>query len=142
MYFDLDRFKSINDRSGHAEGDRALRDFAKLLQQASRESEVIGRIGGDEFAVFATGAVDEGLAGALGRLHVAVADCNREGQRGYDIAYSVGAGAFDATDRAPCRSGHHESCGHADVSPKQRRRAAAENVLVKKGQGRATALPL
>lgn len=61
MYFDLDRFKPINDRFGHAEGDRALGDFSKLLQQTFRESDVIGRIGGDEFAVFASGAVDEGL---------------------------------------------------------------------------------
>jgi diguanylate cyclase (GGDEF)-like protein len=133
MYFDLDHFKPINDRFGHAEGDRALRDFARLLQQTFRESDVIGRIGGDEFAVFATGAVDEGLASALGRLHAAVAEFNREGQRGYDLAYSVGAVAFDATQ--------HRAVGDimkaADTlmyQHKQQRRSGAEGPAAASGQ--------
>jgi GGDEF domain-containing protein len=51
LFFDLDLFKQINDRFGHAEGDRALTTFAQLLKQTFRESDVLGRLGGDEFAV-------------------------------------------------------------------------------------------
>ena len=100
LFFDLDRFKPINDRFGHAEGDRALRSFATLLQQNFRESDVIGRLGGDEFAVFASGAVLGGLSGALDRLQAAVAQFNDEAQRGYDILYSVGTVAFDPARHA------------------------------------------
>lgn len=51
LFIDLDDFKRINDNHGHEAGDRALEAFANLLRQSFRESDVIGRIGGDEFAV-------------------------------------------------------------------------------------------
>ena len=51
VYFDLDGFKAINDRFGHAMGDGVLRTVAERLAEHVRESDVLGRIGGDEFAV-------------------------------------------------------------------------------------------
>lgn len=51
VYFDLDAFKSVNDRFGHAAGDAALRTVAERLQTLVRENDVVGRMGGDEFAV-------------------------------------------------------------------------------------------
>jgi diguanylate cyclase (GGDEF)-like protein len=51
VLFDLDRFKELNDREGHQEGDRLLRAFAAALSGTLRETDVAGRIGGDEFAV-------------------------------------------------------------------------------------------
>ncbi|WP_242468391.1 GGDEF domain-containing protein [Burkholderia plantarii] len=48
---DLDHFKSLNDRWGHALGDRALRHFAQVLEQEARSGDIVGRIGGGEFAV-------------------------------------------------------------------------------------------
>lgn len=51
LYFDLDDFKTINDAHGHNAGDSVLRHFADLLQSQIRDSDVLARIGGDEFAV-------------------------------------------------------------------------------------------
>ena len=51
LYADLDNMKTINDTLGHEAGDQALRDTATLLHETFRESDVIGRMGGDEFAV-------------------------------------------------------------------------------------------
>ena len=51
LYFDLDGFKAINDRLGHAAGDAALKAVADHLIKSVRESDVIGRMGGDEFAI-------------------------------------------------------------------------------------------
>jgi diguanylate cyclase (GGDEF)-like protein len=51
VYFDLDGFKSVNDRFGHAAGDAALQAVAQRLSDNVRESDVVGRMGGDEFAV-------------------------------------------------------------------------------------------
>ena len=51
LMFDLDHFKSINDRFGHAIGDEALRVFAKTIQSTLRDGDIVGRLGGEEFAV-------------------------------------------------------------------------------------------
>lgn len=96
LYFDLDLFKQINDRFGHAEGDRALVSFSRTLMANFRESDVIGRLGGDEFAVFLTNTSEQEMATVLGHFEATVADYNRASKRGYDLLYSVGAVGYDA----------------------------------------------
>src|SRR6202020_1715499 len=54
-YLDLDRFKVVNDTSGHLAGDSMLREVAKLLRAAVRASDFVGRLGGDEFGMLLVG---------------------------------------------------------------------------------------
>ncbi|HWA04333.1 MAG TPA: GGDEF domain-containing protein [Rhizomicrobium sp.] len=59
VYFDLDGFKLVNDTHGHAGGDAVLAHFAQTLQQNVRDSDVVGRLGGDEFGVLLSHANQE-----------------------------------------------------------------------------------
>jgi diguanylate cyclase (GGDEF)-like protein len=90
LYFDLDRFKQINDLHGHSEGDRVLRDFAELLRQTTRGSDVLGRLGGDEFVALLPGADTTDRDHVLQRLDQALADYNADAQRDWLLGYSVG----------------------------------------------------
>jgi diguanylate cyclase (GGDEF)-like protein len=65
IYCDLDGFKLVNDRFGHAVGDRVLAQVAGVLRGAVREGDIVGRIGGDEF-VFVCNDLDEAALVAIG----------------------------------------------------------------------------
>jgi len=95
FFFDMDHFKQINDRFGHAEGDRALQAFATILRQTFRESDVIGRLGGDEFVVLSSNQHNGAHDAMVARLADAVSAHNQTAGRGYALSYSVGTVPFD-----------------------------------------------
>ena len=68
VYFDLDDFKQINDQLGHTAGDRVLRSFAEQLQATFRDSDVVARVGGDEFCVLLTSATSQDVQRPLSLL--------------------------------------------------------------------------
>ncbi|MGQ3054415.1 MAG: sensor domain-containing diguanylate cyclase [Roseateles sp.] len=94
LFFDLNNFKDVNDRFGHAEGDEALAAFAGLLSESFRESDLVARLGGDEFLALLIDSDPEMTAQALRRLRNAVADYNRLSRRGYGLSFSVGQQAY------------------------------------------------
>jgi diguanylate cyclase (GGDEF)-like protein len=96
LFFDLNDFKPVNDRFGHAEGDIALKMFADVLRIAFRESDVIGRLGGDEFVVLLTGSSQIETTEIMARLRAMLEERNATLQRGYDIHFSVGQIEYDA----------------------------------------------
>ena len=94
VLLDLDGFKATNDREGHAEGDRVLRTFSAALSATARETDAIGRLGGDEFGALLLHA-DERAAGAfVERLDARLPD---------DLSFSAGTAQLaeepDASDR-------------------------------------------
>jgi len=64
MIFDIDHFKSVNDRFGHAAGDDVLKVFADVVVSSLRITDLVGRVGGEEFAALLPCAMDEALLAA------------------------------------------------------------------------------
>jgi diguanylate cyclase (GGDEF)-like protein len=92
---DLDGLKGINDRFGHHEGDRALVDAAQILRQSFRESDIISRIGGDEFVVLVTEKPEINPDVLFKRLKENLEVYNRRVNRLYPFYISMGVATFD-----------------------------------------------
>lgn len=123
LFFDLDRFKEINDRLGHALGDHALVEFAGLLLRGFRDSDVVARLGGDEFCVLLTGASQADIAIPLQRFAESVAGRNTSSNQRYELTYSVGTVFLDHRDRRPVA----ELLSEADELMYQQKRSKREN---------------
>jgi diguanylate cyclase (GGDEF)-like protein/PAS domain S-box-containing protein len=92
--FDLDDFKRVNDVYGHAEGDAALRRAASILRTAFRDSDIIARVGGDEFIVLALDC-GEMLELLLCRVEMAIDSHNDAAARPYTVSLSLGTARLD-----------------------------------------------
>ncbi|MGE0774809.1 MAG: diguanylate cyclase, partial [Sphingomonadaceae bacterium] len=87
-YLDLDDFKIVNDRFGHAEGDKCLISVARALKSALRKDDIVGRIAGDEFVVVLPDTSRSVALSLLGRLRQTVNEISRATQWG--VSVSVG----------------------------------------------------
>jgi two-component system, cell cycle response regulator len=95
FFIDLDRMKWINDTFGHNEGDRALIEAAEILKASMRGSDIISRIGGDEFVVLALDAVKESVAIIEERFNTRVELVNSKHSLPYNLSLSMGNHYFD-----------------------------------------------
>jgi diguanylate cyclase (GGDEF)-like protein/PAS domain S-box-containing protein len=101
LYVDLDDFKHINDRSGHAVGDRLLREVAERMQLAVRQNDVVARVGGDEFVVLLPDCRDAQAATVVAdclRDNLAVPCEMQEGRFQLDVSIGVACFPADGTD--------------------------------------------
>lgn len=81
LIIDIDHFKRINDRRGHDAGDRVLRGVAKLIEQNVRQTDVLGRWGGEEFVLICPQSTQENLAALAEKLRHAVYSCEFESDK-------------------------------------------------------------
>jgi diguanylate cyclase (GGDEF)-like protein len=93
---DLDRFKDVNDRHGHPAGDEVLRRFGRVLRQAFRGEDVVGRWGGEEFAIGMYGMSAQGAAVRLEQLLAVFGDERFAGAAGhaFRVGFSAGVASF------------------------------------------------
>ncbi len=90
--FDLDHFKDVNDRYGHAIGDKVIRAFADLLRAVVRDSDIVARIGGEEFVALLTGADLEQAAAVCDRVRLSLAKLETPVGDGRTVRVTVSGG--------------------------------------------------
>ena len=95
VFVDLDGLKAINDQLGHAEGDQAIKDMAGLMRDTFRDSDVVGRIGGDEFVALVTEGSPFRSDGIIQRLQTALVGFNADSGRSYILSASIGVARYD-----------------------------------------------
>lgn len=94
FFADVDHLKKVNDLYGHATGDEILNRCSGALRATFRDSDIIARLDGDEFAVFAAEQQEQSEEAILARLKQQVAEQNAiEGV--YPLTVSIGAARFD-----------------------------------------------
>ncbi len=95
VMLDLDHFKRVNDLHGHAVGDQVLRTIARLLRQRLRGSDLIGRYGGEEFAVVLPDIDAEGAAEVVNELREDFAAIEQQSDCGaFHVTFSAGVAMF------------------------------------------------
>lgn len=95
LLIDIDHFKEINDTYGHEVGDKAIIAVTQYLQLTLRVSDVIGRFGGDEFAVIMSGTSPESAVAAMERVHERLENLTIDNAASLTVHISVGIAPFD-----------------------------------------------
>jgi len=98
LFMDVDGLKRVNDTLGHDEGSRLLADAAGVLARVARSSDVVGRLGGDEFCVLAIGQARSAMIAVEDRIRDEIRKHNATAERPYELAMSIGAARFDPND--------------------------------------------
>ena len=100
LYADVDNVKWINDKFGHQEGDKVLIDIAGFLNKHIRKSDILARIGGDEFVALMDKTTDDLPQIITKRLRESILNFNIAGTRSYKLFLSIGFAHYDPT--SPC----------------------------------------
>ena len=135
LMVDLDRFKQINDQHGHQVGDKALRMVGELLREAVRETDVVGRYGGDEFIMILPGTAGAGALIVADRIMQRVKSSALE-EEGLTIPIHLSLGI--ATLQPPHEAGDPGLDPDSVASAAESLIASADRALYSaKGSGRA-----
>jgi len=124
IMLDLDSFKEINDRLGHAVGDLALADAAQILRMSFRKTDMICRYGGDEFVVIIDREREEQVSEALNKLEQNIGKFNGKGKHPYSLRFSIGYDIFDFASGTDSR----EFMNHIDTLMYENKKQVKEQV--------------
>ena len=111
VFFDLDKFKQINDTHGHAEGDRVLKIFADQMRESFRTSDLFARLGGDEFVALLTNVSPANITEMMNQFARRLqANCDKLSLP-YEIGFSYGLVTYEPLKHSSVEDMLHEADG-------------------------------
>lgn len=128
LMLDIDHFKRVNDTHGHAVGDQVLKRFALVCQRLVRRSDVLGRLGGEEFAVLLPCCDLEAAVELAERIRQAVSVLSPDEDEAVNITVSIGVAVFD-----PAIKSVDAVLGLADRALYSAKQAGRDRVVVDEG---------
>jgi diguanylate cyclase (GGDEF)-like protein len=128
MFVDVDGLKQVNDTLGHATGDWLIAETAYVLRTTFRASDLIARMGGDEFCILFAAETDHAVEGAARRLQAAMDRSNGDPGRPFRLSMSAGVSRFDPEDGASLDRLMAEADERMYVKKRERRTAGATSV--------------
>ena len=124
LFADMDKFKSINDQWGHQKGDEALVSIADILKQTFRESDLIARISGDEFALLLIDTPEKNMSIVFNRLQKNIDAFNIHSGGMFNLSLSIGMSVYY----------HDRPCSVDELLRQADRRMYEQKQLKKTGQ--------
>lgn len=94
IFADLDDLKKINDENGHYEGDRAIKNAVRFIKGSLRKTDIVARMGGDEFVIILDCDSKEDLEKTVGRISSSFAEYNERSGKAYRLECSLGADVY------------------------------------------------
>lgn len=135
LFVDLNNMKEINDLYGHPEGDIAIKNSAQILQASFRKSDIIGRIGGDEFVVLAVASGPEHLTTLREHIYSNTQKFNENTKKEYQISMAVGAVAYKPQENKNIFELMHDADKEMYLE-KQNLKKASQKLLARKKQAK------
>ena len=134
LFIDLDGFKGVNDTHGHLAGSASLIEAADVIRRSARETDVVARFGGDEFALILPDTGSEGAAAVGDRVRERIDEHRFLAHKGLDIHLTVSVGVATLPDVA---ASAEELIRAADVAMYRVKEAGKNNVFIARGDDAA-----
>ena len=134
LFIDLDGFKAVNDTHGHLAGSASLVEAADVIRRSARETDVVARFGGDEFALILPDTGSEGAAAVGDRVRERIAEHAFLASKGLDIHLTVSVGVATLPDVA---ASAEELVRAADVAMYRVKESGKNNVFIARGDDAA-----
>jgi len=125
---DIDYFKRVNDTYGHPMGDRVIKSLSRLLQQRLRKTDIVGRYGGEEFAVILTDTDGDTAFNVMNEIRMGFEQIRQQGENGeFSVTFSCGLAVFPMFKTAA------ELGSAADKALYEAKRGGRNRVVLEKG---------
>ncbi len=129
VFLDLDRFKPVNDRLGHAAGNQVLREVAQVIRDSIRANDFAARFGGDEFVIILPDGDKAGALRVASDIRTRVAEIRAKGD-GAEMSVSVSVGIAEVGPGDSLAAGYDEMLAAADAALLEAKRAGGDVIKV------------